>query len=224
MRMLKSSHGCAINNAILRCLCSWVLVMFLGGLPRFLALRRRHVLPALALATCAAAPAALAVQFADWATVHNDRYGFSIAYPSAYLFPVKSRDDAEGRVMQSADGKAKLLVASFQNVDNLTLDGYRDFLLSDVYANAKIDYAPQKPRWFVLSGERGEEGFYERVTFSCAGRLINSWAMLYPMSERRFYERMLDAIARTYSAGSGPDGQCNFEGDPAAPPGVPAGR
>lgn len=167
-----------------------------------------------------AATPVLAVQFDEWETVHNARYGFTIAYPSSHLFPVKSRDDTAGRVLQSADGKAKLLVATFENTDNLTLDGYRDFLLSDVYANARIDYSPQRTRWFVLSGERGEEGFYERVTFSCGGRLINSWAMLYPISERRFYERMLDAIAKTYSAGTGPGGRCDFESDAssAAPP------
>lgn len=198
--------------------------MTTDGLRRSPSFHPRHLRAALAIASSLLAAPTLAVQFNEWATVHNPKYGFSIAYPSSYLFPVKSRDDAEGRVMQSADGKAKLLVASFQNADNLTLDGYRDFLLSDVYANARIDYAPQRSRWFVLSGERGEEGFYERVTFSCGGRLINSWAMLYPLAERRFYEHMLDAIAKTYSAGAGPDGQCNFEGDAADPADPPAGR
>jgi hypothetical protein len=35
--------------------------------------------------------------------------------------------------------------------------------------------------WFVLSGTRDGTIFYERVTFTCGGKLINSWAMLYPV-------------------------------------------
>ena len=146
--------------------------------------------------------------FSDWATIHNRRFGFSIAYPFKVLFPAPTPSGQDGRILQSKDGRAKLLVATFENAENLTLDAYRDFLLSDVYAGTKLDYAPQKGRWFVLSGVRGDETFYERVTFSCGGKLINSWAMLYPTAERRFYDRVLEAISRTYTAGSGADGQC----------------
>jgi hypothetical protein len=50
--------------------------------------------------------------------------------------------------------------------------------------------------------------FYERVSFTCGGRLINSWALLYPVSERGIYDRIVEAIARTYSPGAGRSGQC----------------
>ena len=45
--------------------------------------------------------------------------------------------------------------------------------------------------------------FYERVTFTCGGRLINSWAMLYPAAERRLYDRIVEQVARSYRAGEG---------------------
>jgi hypothetical protein len=148
----------------------------------------------------------------DWATIHNKRFGFAIAYPSNILFPIDTPSGmTDGRVLQSADGKAKLLVATFENAEKLSLDGYRDFLLSDIYANTKIDYAPQKQRWFVLSGERGSDTFYERVTFSCGGRLINSWAMLYPTAQKKLYDRVVQAVAKTYMAGAGADGNCGDE-------------
>lgn len=164
----------------------------------------------LGLTMFAAAAPALAKNetLSDWATIHNKRFGFSIAYPFNILFPAPTPSGQDGRILQSKDGRAKLLVATFENAENLTLDAYREFLLSDVYAGTRLDYAPQKTRWFVLSGVRGDETFYERVTFSCGGKLINSWAMLYPTAERRFYDRVLEAISRTYSAGSGADGQC----------------
>ena len=164
----------------------------------------------------AAAPhcaSAASSRFNEWATIHHPKFGFSIAYPSDILFPIDTPSGRDGRVMQSADGKAKLLVATFENTENTSLEGYRDFLLSDIYANAKIDYAPQKSRWFVLSGVRGDETFYERVTFSCGGKLINSWAMLYPTAEHKLYNRVLEGIAKTYSVGAGTDGRCSEFGE-----------
>lgn len=148
------------------------------------------------------------VRLTDWATIQNKRFGFQIAYPSNILFPAATPTGEDGRILKSADGKAKLLVATFDNAENLSIDAYRQFLLSDIYANTSIVYAPTKNRWFVLSGTRGDETFYERVTFSCGGKLINSWAMLYPTAERALYDRVVEAVAKTYTPGSGADGNC----------------
>jgi hypothetical protein len=57
--------------------------------------------------------------------------------------------------------------------------------------------------WFVLSGARDGTIFYERVTFTCGGRVINSWALLYPQAERRRYDRVVEQVARSYGAGAG---------------------
>jgi hypothetical protein len=180
---------------------------------------------AFAVGCCFAAQVAEAApkRFADWATINNPRLGFSIAYPADVFVPIDAPTGVDGRVLQSADGKAKLLVATFENSDKLTLGAYRDYLLSTTYAEAKIDYGPVKQRWFVLSGTRGDNMIYERVTFTCGGALINSWAMVYPTAERTFYDRVVEAVARTYTPGAGPDGSCRDIGSmsqslPVGPP------
>ncbi len=33
--------------------------------------------------------------------------------------------------------------------------------------------------------------------------------MIYPKAERRFYNRVVEAVARTYSPGAGRTGQCD---------------
>jgi hypothetical protein len=38
--------------------------------------------------------------------------------------------------------------------------------------------------------------------------LINSWAMLYPVAERKRYDRVVEAVARTYVPGAGRGGRC----------------
>ena len=101
----------------------------------------------------------------------------------------------------SRDGNARLLAGALPNADGVNLRDYRALVLQQSYPGADIDYAPVGPTWFVLSGTRDGVMFYERVTFTCGGRLINSWAMLYPAAERHLYERIVERVARSYRAG-----------------------
>jgi hypothetical protein len=157
----------------------------------------------------AAGMAAAADWRQDWATLHNERHGFHIAYPIEVFAQTGEPRSDEGRVLTSRDGKAQLLVAAFVNDDGTTLEDYRAYLMEENYAGARIEYAPVRGKWFVLSGTKGDREFYERVSFTCGGRLINSWAMIYPKAERSFYNRIVEAVARTYSPGAGRSGNCD---------------
>jgi hypothetical protein len=172
----------------------------------------RHLIFAAAAAVSVAAPgtgASAADWSRDWATLHNERHGFLIAYPVEVFAQKSDPTTDEGRVLYSSDGHALLLVGAFANEDASSLMEYRDFLLKEQYAGAAIDYAPMHDTWFVVSGTIGDREFYERVTFTCEGRLINSWAMVYPHAENRFYDRVVEAVARTYSPGAGRSGNCD---------------
>jgi len=156
------------------------------------------------------AGAALAADWRqDWAMLHNERHGFLIAYPVEVFEQRGEPQTDEGRVLYSRDGKAQLLVGAFANDEATTLAAYRDYLLGESYAGARIDYAPVRGKWFVLSGTMGDREFYERVSFTCGGRLISSWAMIYPKSERRFYNRIVEAVATSYTPGAGRTGECD---------------
>ncbi len=148
-------------------------------------------------------------RFESWTTVKNERHGFAIAYPSNVFEQKDAPRTDEGRVLASKDGRAKLLVGAFENADDTTLEDYRQYLIDEQYKDAVIDYAPVKRRWFVLSGTRNGETFYQRVSFTCGGKLINSWAMLYPSGERKTYDPVVEAVARTYTPGAGRSGACD---------------
>lgn len=145
----------------------------------------------------------------QWERIESERYGFMIAYPGSVFTPSASAESDNGHVLVSRDGGARLLVAAFDNETAATLAEYRTQLLTENYSGAELDYAPVKKRSFVVSGTRGTMHFYERVSFTCGGRLINSWALLYPVSERHIYDRIVEAVARTYSPGAGRTGQCD---------------
>lgn len=168
------------------------------------------IFPAALLAVSLLAGIAAAADWRrDWATLRNERHGFLIAYPIEVFEQRGEPQTDEGRVLYSRDGKAQLLVGAFANDDSTSIEAYRNFLLHENYAGAQIDYAPMRSRWFVLSGTIGDREFYERVSFTCGGKLINSWAMVYPSAERRFYNRIVEAVARSYTPGAGKSGECD---------------
>jgi hypothetical protein len=68
-----------------------------------------------ALATAGQPAEAQKKRFDAWGSIIDKRYGFQIAYPADVLMPIDSPAGFDGRILQSADGKAKLLVATFQN-------------------------------------------------------------------------------------------------------------
>lgn len=164
----------------------------------------------LAVAAQRAQPvAAQRVPLSDWSTVQNARYGFSIGYPSSVFAPKTSNAEIEGQVLVSRDGAAQLVVATFENEGGSSMAEYRQQILEQNYPGADLDFAPVRKNWFIVSGTRGGMHFYERVSFTCGGRLINSWALLYPSSQRQFYDRVVEAVARTYQPGAGRTGQCD---------------
>lgn len=74
---------------------------------------------------------------------------------------------------------------------------YRRSIIESRYASARFDYAPVRDTWFVLSGTRGQEMFYERVSFACGGDAILSWQMAYRTADRRF-DPIVEEIHRKY--------------------------
>jgi hypothetical protein len=139
----------------------------------------------------------VAQEQAGIATYRNERHGFSLNYPAGTFAPQPPAADGEGRVFVSRDGNARLLAGALPNADGVNLRDYRALVLQQSYQGADIDYAPLGATWFVLSGTRDGVMFYERVTFTCGGRLINSWAMLYPAAERRIWDRIVEQVARS---------------------------
>jgi hypothetical protein len=138
----------------------------------------------------------------------NERFGFSLSVPSE-LIVQETPDNAEaGGSWVSRDGQARLLVAAGVNETGETLKSYREFVMRETYRRARFDYAPVRQRWFVLSGIKGDQMFYERVNFVCDGRYIYGWQMMYPISERRRWDPVVEAIHRSYRPGAGEDGAC----------------
>ena len=180
-----------------------------GARPVMFVQRASRLVLALIFGLTAAPALSEGKRFVDWATVSHPLHGFQIAYPGNVFSPSGGPVNQDGQVFISRDGTAKLIVGAFANDSEATLLDYRSQLLTDNYPGADIDFGPIRRNWFVISGTRGTMHFYERVSFTCGGRLINSWALLYPVSLRAFYDRVVEAIAQTYTPGAGHNGHCD---------------
>jgi hypothetical protein len=139
------------------------------------------------------------------ATYRNERHGFSLSYPAEQFIALPSATE-DGRQFVSKDGSARLLVGTLPNFDNKNLRDYRTFVLNESYPGAKVDYAPLRDRWFVISGVRNGMVFYQRVNFTCGNRNINSWAVVFPEAQKAVYEPIIEQIHRDYRLGTG---NCN---------------
>lgn len=138
----------------------------------------------------------------------NPKFGFSLIVPGEIFVPGNTRNPEVGALWNGRDGQARLLAVAGQNASGETLPAYRQFVMQQTYAGATFDYTPVRDTWFVLSGRKDGQMFYERITFACEGRYIYGWQLTYPIAERQRYDRIVEAIHRSYRPGRGEDGRC----------------
>ena len=163
---------------------------------------------ALVLSGAAAALAGPArVQTAEdgWTTYKSDEFGYSLYYPSAYFEPQGIAAEGEPKTFVSPDGKAKLVVSGADNDEGFTLADYRSTILDEFGGYDRLDYSPKGQTWFVLSGYREETIYYQKVLFSCNGRIINALSVTFPAAEKAFYEGLIEIMEDGFRPGRGVD-------------------
>jgi hypothetical protein len=171
-----------------------------------------------ALTSTAGAAQSRNLETQGWATYRSPSFGFSFAFPDGLFKLDKTSAQANGGgIWLTDDRSARLIATSGPNVGRETIAAYRQTILSESYANARLDYAPMLPNGFVLSGviagsqgaTKGERMFYERVTFVCDGRFIYGWQIMYPAAQRQKFDRIVEAVSRSYKPGRGNNGDCS---------------
>jgi hypothetical protein len=149
-----------------------------------------------------------------WSTYRSPSYGFSFTFPDGLFKLDQSSVQANGGgIWLTDDRRARLIATSGPNTSSDTISAYRQTILTESYTGARLDYAPILPNGFVLSGvmpsAQGERMFYERVTFACDGRFIYGWQMMYPAGQRQKFDRIVEAVSRSYKPGRGSKGDCS---------------
>jgi hypothetical protein len=136
-----------------------------------------------------------------WREYRNQRFGITLVYPSRVFRFERASTAGDGELFVSRDGRAQLLIGALENQERYSPASYQRFIASQSYPGLKVDYAPVGGTWTVLSGTMGEMMVYEKAMFSCGGRMISSFAMTYPVEERRLYDRIVEEIEHTFRPG-----------------------
>jgi hypothetical protein len=168
---------------------------------------------ALGSATAFAQSKSRALETQGWSTYKSPSTGFTFTFPDGlFKFDTSSPQANGGGIWLSDDRRARLIATSGANDNRESITTYRQTILRESYAAARLDYAPILPNGFVLSGVlpslQGERMFYERVMFVCDGRFIYGWQMMYPVAQRQKFDRILEAVSRSYKPGRGTNGDC----------------
>jgi hypothetical protein len=148
---------------------------------------------------CSIAPTQ--AQSPGWAEYRNEKYGFTLRYPPDLFAVERTAEAGDGQVFVTPGGDARLLVGALVNDSGFSLGSYQAHVARQSYGNFKITYQPMGKTWFVLSGEGDGKIFYEKVMFSCSGRLINSFAMIYPAHRREVFDPIVERMEDTFLPG-----------------------
>ena len=117
-----------------------------------------------------------------WRNYLNPQFGVQLRYPALVFSSRRSSEARDGDLFATSDNSAKILVGAFENADRHSPSSYQQFIARRSYPGLRVDYAPVGQSWSVLSGTRGNMTVYEKVMFSCGGRVISSFAIVYPTS------------------------------------------
>jgi serine/threonine-protein kinase len=157
----------------------------------------------LCFATAAAPAVAQTSGAPHWRSYQNDRYGTTIDYPDFFKAePPPDNDD--GRRFKSADGAEFAVFASYGALD-FDLAGYQKYILEKLGPGKAVTYQAHSDDWFVISGTKGDDIFYERYMLSHGKEMgfVEGFVMSYPAVLKRTYDPIVTRMAKSFRSGSG---------------------
>ena len=144
--------------------------------------------------------AAVSAAFAQtkYRTYSNDRFYFSIEYPSNLLKMQAPPANNDGRTFRSKDGKVEMRVwGQFNALDRNLLEEYEESLKKCGKAKAYKDF---RERFFVISCTVGGRVFYQRTMHrgDAGPEVFFTFTIEYPKSRKAKYDPVVTRISRSF--------------------------
>ena len=129
-----------------------------------------------------------------WTYERDHALGFNFSYPRDLFQRTEGDGKPSFHYFVSRGAEAKLMVGAWNNEAGQTPSEFKQWLLANTGGYDATTYVPRGRTWFVFSGYRGDDIYYEKVMFSCAGSVVNVFAITYPQGLRRQYDPVVEQI------------------------------
>jgi hypothetical protein len=157
---------------------------------------------AVAFMICVAATAgASSAAFARWANEWDNDLGFRFTYPTELFQRIEGDQKPSFHYFVSQGDSAKFMAGAWNNEGGQTPAEFKQWLLSNAGGYDYMTYRPRGRNWFVISGYRGDDIYYEKVMFSCGGKVVNVFAITYPSSSRQMYDPVVERMEDHFGPG-----------------------
>jgi len=138
----------------------------------------------------------------DWSAQQDPQFGFKYSYP-AELFVSTKGERPSFYYFRSQETDAKFLVGAWNNEKGNTPEEFKHWMLTHAEGYEDITYQPHGQSWFVVSGHRGDQIYYEKTIFSCSIRVVNVFAIAYPEVERQRFDPVVERMEDSFKSGGG---------------------
>jgi uncharacterized membrane protein len=122
----------------------------------------------------------------------NDRYGFSIDYPSTFVIDVVPEND-DGRIFLSKDKLTEFTVCGSNNVLDYTVNSIFNELKKE---HKKIPYIKKGKNWVVGSWVEGNKIVYHKSIIGKGS--INEFIIKYPTKQKDYYSSIITNLDKSF--------------------------
>jgi hypothetical protein len=133
-----------------------------------------------------------------WASERDADLGFRFTYPHDLFDRIQGDGKSSFHYFVSQDAEAKFMVGAWDNEAAQTPNEFKRWLLANTGGYDEMTYVPRGRSWFVISGYRGDDIYYEKVMFSCSGGVVNVFAITYPKDLRGLYDPVVEQMEDSF--------------------------
>jgi hypothetical protein len=135
----------------------------------------------------------------------NERFFFSIDYPSDLMKMQPPPDNDDGRTFLSNDGQTEVRVWGQYNADSKTLNERYTIDLKGF--TGKPSYIELKRDWYVLSGMKEGKIFYEKTLVRRRGDtdVFFTFTITYPSGMKAKFDPIVKRMAESFKFDPNPD-------------------
>jgi hypothetical protein len=130
-----------------------------------------------------------------WKTYTNDRFGFSVCYPSDLLQLEGAPDNNDGQTFTASNGAKIAAWGSWNATDRTLANSARE----DEKSLGRVTYKAIRDGFYVISGRKGDQIFYKRMAL--ANGKFSAVELTYPAADSALWNAISARVSQCFKSG-----------------------